>query len=339
MTKTNKTILIVLAAAGSCCLWGSCLALVTRSDSSSGPAADDSSLPAPGFTLDGPRQTCGDYSFITPPGMTAAAYTDGCGLAMPTAGGEAACMMVMLPSRPAEAALDAQAQAILLGYFAANFSGVRDTFGGSNPLNFQQRGVSGRGWEFVELPPFMMLDKQGMPTNATARIMLIKVGAKAFPIVGFDGNARHCLDEYGDRAYRWLRLYYSLELPGAEAGNALAQKVVGDWSLASSNGVVMETYTAEGRYKSTSGTRTVTDLTPTTVKETTHTFFGDGRYLVHGDRLTHLPDNGKPATTQWVRVVTEPNSSTPSGWLTTLYQLKLGYDGAPYEIGMRNEVK
>jgi hypothetical protein len=231
-------------------------------------------------------------------------------------------------------------QTALLSYFAANYGGVRDTFGGSNPLNFQQRGVSGRGWEFVDVPPVTLLSKEGMPTTATARIMLIKAGADAFPIVGVDVNARHCLDEFGDKAFRWQRLYYSLELKGAApADNPLAKAVVGDWKLGSSTGVSMDTFTADGRYKSTSGTRTYSDWTPTTVKETTHTYFGDGRYEVHGDRLTLIPDNGQPATTQWVRVVTEPNSATPSGWLTTLYQLKLGYEGVPYEVGMRSETR
>lgn len=337
MSKTNKTLLVVLALAGSCCLWGSCLALLSRGGSAAGAASDDATLPPAGFTLDGPRQTCGDYSFITPPGMTAGAYTDGCGLAMPTSAGEAACLMVMLPARAAEGALDAQALAIMLGYFQANYSGVRDTFGGSDPLHFQERGVSGRGWEFVEIPPFMLLTKEGMPTNATARILLIKVGGKVFPIIGFDGNGRHCLDQYGDRQYRWLRLYYSLELAGAEGGNPLAKAIVGTWSSTGSLGHVGETYTEEGRYQSTSATRTLTELNATTVKETTRAYFGDGRYVVHGDLLTHLPDNGKPATTQWVRITTQPNSSTPSGWLTTLYQMKLGYDGAPYELDLRAE--
>jgi len=339
MTKTTKTVLIVLAvlAGLSCLCSGGCLLLGLKSGGGSGPVAsadDDASAPPPSVPLTGDRQRWGGYSFIPPPGMTAALGPDGMQLQHPR--GQAACTIVLLPQRPAEGALDAQALAVVRQAFAADFAGLVDEYRNSDVLAFQLRGVTSRGWEYVELPKFFLRLRDGREADVTARALVFKVGSTVAPILGLEAGGNDCLGGLGDHGERWLKLFYSLDFPDAPRSqqNALAASLVGTWRTVSSSGAVLTEYLADGSFRSTGGFRTTTEVTPTLEKQTTTTWTGGGRWSVHGDLLTTTPE-GRPASTAWFRLVRGAKSS--GGDRLQLRSLEVGVDGAPFEGQLTRE--
>lgn len=339
MTKTTKTVLIVLAGVlGLACLCsGGGLLLGLGSSARGGggqTAADDSSGPPPNIALTGDRQQWGGYSFIPPPGMTAAVGPDGMQLQHPD--GQGACSIVLLPQRPAEGALEAQVLAIAQQTFAADTAGLVDEYGDAALLDFQLRGVTSRGWEYVELPNFYLRLRSGEQANLRVRALLLKVGSTVAPIIGMESGGDNCLGELGDHGHRWLRLFYSLDFPDAPRGpdNALAGALVGRWEAVSSSSALLEEYLADGTYRTTGGYRTTREVTPTLDKETTTTWTGGGRWEVHGDRLTTTPE-GRATTTNWFRVVRGARSS--GGDKLQLRTFNVGIDGVPYEGLVRRE--
>jgi hypothetical protein len=337
MNKTTKVVLIVLAAVGvlSCtCLLGvmalgAAGAAAVSGGARAGADLSDSDLPKPSFELQGARQRWSEYSFQVPPGMTGAAYTDGYGLTV------GPCSITLLKLRPAEGALDAQALSIMKDFLKDKVGSFRDEYGHDRPLDFQQRGVSGRGWEYVEIPPTAMVGKDGMPMEGSAQLLLAKVGDKVAPVIGLDAQSAGCLGGPRDTDFRWRSLFYSLEFPeqSAPSANPLGQQVVGTWRIGGGNTLLENTYQADGRYKHASAYQTAREISNTRVLETTHGVFGDGKWVVRGDRLTEVPDKeGSKASTAWLRIVSIPNSATKTGWLTRLYRLELSSEGKPYEV-------
>lgn len=333
-----------VALALSCLVGGTCLiaaGLLGASTAEPGPGTGEGppspALPSglqPSVILEGERQTWGGYVYVVPPGMTAAAAPDGLLLQRT---GQDACTIVLLPLRPAEGALEAQALDLLTRFFAAKYSGYRDPYGGSAPLQFQRKGTTGSGRAFVELPGLTPLDAQGQTVDGLVRALALRVGEQVAGVIGIEGPGRG-LDEGADHGHRWLRLLYSLDFPGAPAAARDASPdVVGTWLSASASGAVSETYAADGRFLSGAGFRTTRDVGPTTIEEKTTTWAGEGTWEVHGDLLTVRRAGGK-VETNWFRVYSEPNASTPSGWLTTLSKLERSLvDSSVYEIGLRKQ--
>jgi hypothetical protein len=336
MSKMSKSVLVVFAVfAGLGALAAGCTAPGPSEAPATGEPPTGAAGPAPTIPISGSRTAWGGYSVIAPPGMTPAIGPDGLQIKRSGAqGGD--CTIVLLPQEPASGLPDAQAFTIATRYFQGTASGFLGPHTGPDPYSGQERGVSARGFEWVELPELWPLGPNGQMLNAKVRIMLVLLGAKVAPIVGIETGDARCLSMGGEC---WLQLFYSLDFPdaGLKATSQNAAQVAGTWSIASASGAVMMEYLPDGGYRSAVGSRTSVEISDTRERETDRTWANGGRWSVQGDLLTQQPE-GRPLKTTWFRIVRERNTSVPSGWITQLRTFDLGQDGKPYEGSlMRNE--
>jgi hypothetical protein len=307
---------------------------------SGGGGGGSGNVPPPDVDVTGAPENYQGTTFVMPAGMTEQVASDGVVLSGPKAGTQGSCLIVVLPPRAAEADLDAQMLATLKGFFAASFGDLRDPFGGTNPLDFVERGVSGEGWGYRGLYGFLT-DLSNVPTGSKARILQVELGSTVVPIIGFEASDNLCLDNVvTGKPITWALFFHSLHFTGFTPSSmpTLAQQLLGKWSIGSGTVFLGETYAANGHYGTASAYQTFSAISPTEILQTTTSFFGDGTYEVRGNQLTFRPSNGRPASTQLFRIVEERNSARPNGWLPRLYKLARSIDNEPYETVITREM-
>jgi hypothetical protein len=298
-----------------------------------GDAPPSAPLPEPETGSLGTPQTWQDYSFIPPPGWTTQIFPDGVFMqAPPTQQTGESTFIAMMPLRKAEGDLANQALAIVRGFFAQKFIGyVSYIYGHQNNLLEQmERGVTGDGWRFVEVNLSPIL-QDGKYTTHLVRVLLIQVGNQVAPVIAYDNGIR--LDNPVSGKGAWPLFYFGLTFPklaGPGPGAAYDQ-LVGTWGAGGTNSMLEETFGKEGAYSSMAGHQTYHDISSTQVLERTRGWFGEGRYVVQGNRLTVWSNGGKPAT-HYFRLAEQSNSAVPSGWIWKLRQLNRSIDGQNYEF-------
>lgn len=305
-----------------------------------GAGGGGGNVPAPDVAVTGARTEYMGVSYVAPPGMTEQLATDGLVLNGARVDPQGSCLIVVLPPRAAEADLDAQLLATLKGFFAQSFADLRDIYGGTAPLDFEQRGRSSEGWGWRGVGGYLT-DLSNRPTGSKARILLVELGSTVVPIIGFEASDNTCLDdEVTGKPIAWALFYHSLHFTGFTPSPlpTVEQQLLGKWSIGGTSSFIGETYAANGHYGTASAYQTYQDISPTEIQQTTTTFLGDGSYQVNGDQLTYVPASGTPASTQLFRVIEEKNSARPNGWLPRLYRLQVSVvDGAPYEFAITRD--
>ncbi len=290
-------------------------------------------LPAPSPGLTGTRETWREVSFITPPGMTKTARTDG--LQFQDANN---CAFYVLPERPPEADLAAQASSVLFALVGSGFIGLHDEFGGTNGFA-NWRGLTPEGFPYLIVRGYLV-NTAGKDT-AWARSMLVNLGSTVVPIVGL--GEKVCFEDTisGTRLdFDWF--YHSLQFPNATppASPSLPSQLIGKWRIWGSNYFIGKTFAANGHYANATGSQTYSQVSSTEVLQTTTTFFGDGTYEAHQDRLTRTPASGPKAgvtETHLFNIIEEENSANPTGWLPSLHEISTTIDGATYSSMLRRD--
>jgi hypothetical protein len=288
-------------------------------------AADGAPLPAPEVPVAGKRETWQDWSYVVPQSWQAEVMSDGVMIRAPKTNHASPgfTFICLRPLRAAKADLYAQGIEILGEFFGQGFSSFRDYDLGSPHVN-RLRGVNGDGWPYIMLRT-MPIDRQNRRTGYQARILLFHLGNQVAPIIGFEHPDERTLEcaESG-RCLAWTLLYHSLAFPKLRApGNAgLRDKLIGTWSSGSSLEIVQDTFNSDGAYINVAAYKTYQDLSSTTVLEKTTSWFGEGRFVVHGDQLSVWRVKGKPQTNLF-RIVEEENSMSAGGWLQVLYRVNL----------------
>jgi hypothetical protein len=294
----------------------------------------------PAELLPGQRQTWNGYSFIAPPNVTASvdATDAGVSLVTPAISGKGPCFMLIAPLQPAEADADAQALSLLRDSFSTNYKDVAGPSGYASPMDLRQHGVSGAGWEYVEMSgELIALD--GTNSHNVGRILLARLGTEVGVVIGYESWDNRCLDDINGTKLTWQRLFYSLQFPSFKGGDteALGRQLIGKWRISDGTIFIGETYAANGRYGTSATFQTYKDISPTEILQTTTTYFGDGVFASKGAQLWKRSDKGVNESVHF-RIVREPNSAVSTGWLPNLYQLELNSSGSPYESILRREV-
>jgi hypothetical protein len=221
--------------------------------------------------------------------------------------------------------------AVARGFFAQKFSGFVSFTYGSQDLRAQmERGITGDGWRFVEVNLSPALPGGGS-TGALVRVFLVQLGNQVAPVVAFDNGSR--LDSPVNGRGAWPLFFYGLTFPqrAGPGPGATYDQLVGTWGAGGTNALVQETFGKDGSYGSMAGRQTYTDISATRVLERTRGWFGEGRYVVQGNRLTVWSNGGKPAT-HYFRIAEQANSVAPGGWIVVLRQLNRAPDGQVYEF-------
>jgi hypothetical protein len=288
--------------------------------------------------LPGQRQAWNGYSFIAPPNVAVDLADAGVSLVTPAISGKGPCFMLIAPLQPADADADAQALGLLRDAFSTNYRDVSGPSGYPSPMDLRQHGVSGAGWEYVEMSgELIALD--GTNTHNVGRILLARLGSEVGVVIGFESWDNRCLDDISGTKLTWQRLFYSLRFPSFKGGDteALGRQLIGKWRISDGNIFVGETYAANGRYGGSATIQTYKDISPTEILKTTTTYSGDGLFASKGDWLWRRSDKGVNETV-YFRIVREPNSAVSTGWLPNLYQLELNVSGTPYESLLRRDM-
>jgi hypothetical protein len=258
--------------------------------------------------------------------------TDGVLLrAPPTAQEGESTFIALLPLRRAEADLSSQAAAVARAFFAQNVGRfVSYSYGHDDLRENMERGLTGDGWRFLEvnLSPIML---DGKITGHLVRVMLVQLGDLVAPIVAYDNGIR--LDNPVSGRGAWPLFYIGLSFPRhrGPGPDAIYEQLAGTWGVGGGNAMVQETFGKDGSYGSAAGYQTYRDISRTQVLERTHGFFGEGRYVVHGNRLTVWSNGGKPET-HYFRISEQANSAVPSGWIWKLRQLIRDGEGQAQEL-------
>jgi len=297
--------------------------------------------PNPQVTVSGTRQILMGTSFIAPPGFTQTLLTDGVVLSGAQTASQGFCGIFIFPPRAAEA--DAKTQAIntVKAFIAPSFKDVIAPWGGySTPLNSGDisRGVASAGWDYLYFWGFLQ-DGSGLGTSRSkVRILLAQLGVQVVPMIGLEAKDNLCLDDDNDgNPVAWPLFYHSLTFTTftPSTRSSPAQQLLGKWKGfggSTSNG---QTYAANGHYEKVSAVQSNRIISPTEVLVTTSTWLGDGSYQINGDRLTIFPNNGNPPVTNLFRIVEEPNSVVPGGYLPKLYLLQFSpLNNLPYEFSI-----
>ena len=148
-------------------------------------------------------------------------------------------------------------------------------------------------------------------------------------MIGLEAKDNLCLDGDSGKPVTWALFYHSLTFSTftPSTSPSPAQQLLGNWKAGSSGTYIStynwQTYAANGHYEKVSGVQSYSPISPTEVLVTTSTWLGDGSYQIDGDRLTIIPNNGNPPVTNLYRIMEEPNSIVPGGYLPKLYLLQM----------------
>jgi hypothetical protein len=293
-------------------------------------AATGAPLPAPDVPVAGPRQTWQDWSYVVPQNWQAQVLPDGVMIRAPKTNprSQGGSFVFLLPLRAAKADPYAQGLEILGQVFAQNFASFRD-YGAveGSPYKHKMRGVNGDGWPYVMLRTRPVDFRGGRPSHKL-RLLLFQLGSQVAPLVGFEHADEPALESGpGSSSVAWALLYHSLQFPTLRApGSAgLRDKLIGTWSVGERLNLVEDTFNADGTYDHRMKLYpTFYDLSSARGKPPS--WFGEGRFVVQGDRLSVWPGNRKPQTTLY-RIVEEENFLEGFGPVLMLYRLGLSADG------------
>jgi hypothetical protein len=134
----------------------------------------------------------------------------------------------------------------------------------------------------------------------------------------------------------WPRFFYSLRFkdwPATDQAPAIAGKLVGTWTIATSTVADRYQFDANGRYASAAAVQNYNRVSTTEVLATTQAFFGDGAYALKENAITLTPDPGHGPTVAGFVRVEEESKDNGRTWLPILYLLRTStVDGKEYEV-------
>lgn len=200
---------------------------------------------------------------------------------------------------------------------------------GPDPTTYRTQGVAGGGWEFVGLDL-----KVG---NGASKPFMAYFGQTAVPVVPIEPSGASCLSSQEGEA-DGLEVFHSLALDGFVAPSLapLKDKVVGSWFSASGNVGAALILGANGQYIDLAILSGTVPVNSYQVEDVFATWSGDGSYVSVANVLAYFPASGSEGSphSNYVRVFEEENSSSPTGWIRRLCQLKRSVveTMGPYEI-------
>lgn len=281
-------------------------------------------LPAANWEPTGPVITWRGISFIVPAGMRGTDKGDlyemiGQGVT----GRMGQCAIVIGREVAAGPEPVRQAHEVLVANVASIGQRVANSRGESDLTIERRGGYSADGWKWIEISGML-----GAGIGDRARLMLITRGATVVPIMAFATGGNGCVGLVREttpfnNTVTWAGLYHSLKLAGSTPSPHHRDWIVGGWeSLAGSTkpegGISSgETFAPDGRYA-----RVSVVAGPGFEKAG----FGDGRYVVAGNRLATFPDRG-PAETTLMRIVADHVATTPPRTMLQLCRITVDVGG------------
>lgn len=286
--------------------------------------------PPPNVTLTGTEVTYDAFKVVVPSTLVTKSYSNA--MAFDRPGDE--CRIALWPPVAFTGDLDAQALQILKDTFPG-YGGILGVTQPS-PLDDPEhlRGVSGEGWQYVELQGQLLDAKGWAGTGEHVRILLARLGDKVAAMTGWEASyyknnrAPNCV--YGEilDLYEWTPMVYSLSFPNYQAPNpqALRDELVGAWFGTTSGQYVSlvwkDVFSGNGRHSDLIGSQTWQTLNPNEILSTFSTWQGNGSWAVNRNLLTVWPDDSSESpSTRYFRIFQEVNTSEPTGWRTSIRKL------------------
>ena len=247
----------------------------------------------------------GRYVYVPPQQWTRQPSSDGILLVSPGYSNER-CQLVMLPLRPASAALADDA----IGTFRQLFKADPLSSYPSPPPNLA-RGISAQGWEYFEIKK-LVGGQEGDARTMGAIVLDIRLGDEIATVIGTskDFMVSQCFGLLQPDS--WPAFFHSLQFKETsltgQSQAAMRQQLAGTWLAATASAGVGYIFMASGRYGSIGAVRHNYSQT--------QEFYGDGSYSFDGSRLV-LTGNDQSRTFYWFRLQQVSRNSGQS-WQETL---------------------
>jgi hypothetical protein len=309
---------------------------VASSSTPAAPAPASPTPPARSMPNVAGANSLSEYVYAAPQGWTTNKYPDGIVLTSPVSNTGERCLISMWPMRPAGADLQNDANLAFQTIFNTYELRNRTSDGMSMP-QVAIRGRSGQGWDYLILMrgignpngpggPFETLQGFVMVAKLNSNLAVIS-GLSKVPLVS------SCFGEL--IADVWPRFFYSLHFkdwPVTDQASAIAAKITGTWTIATSTVADRYQFAANGRYASAAAVQNY-NRSSTEVLETTQAFFGDGSYALKENAITLTPDPGHGPTVPGFVRVEEESKDNGRTWVPILYLLRTStVDGKEYEV-------
>jgi hypothetical protein len=230
------------------------------------------------------------YVYVAPQQWTRQNSSDGILLVSPNYPNER-CQLLMLPLRPASAALADDA----IGTFRQLFKADPLSTYPSPPPNLA-RGISPQGWEYFEIKK-LVGGQEGEARTMGTIVLNVRLGNEIATVIGTskDFMVSQCFGLLQPDS--WPAFFYSLQFSDSsltgQSQSAMRQRLAGTWLAATASAGVGFTFMANGRYGTIGAVRH--DYAQT------QEFYGDGSYSFDGSRLV-LTGNDQRRTVYWFRL-------------------------------------
>src|SRR5262249_29785064 len=189
------------------------------------------------------------------------------------------CTYGILPPRPSRGGFEADAEAVL----GELLPGWQKRYSGENEHhNKVKRGTGATGWPFYGYRAEMQ--QAGQPSPLTLMVMIVPAGPKRVSVVWGGGDVLCTADDLS-----FVRLFHSLRPRGwtSDGGKALAQGLVGSWTMHSGNAVGVYAFRADGSFDDGSQVTHSTAVSDTTALETTTgRSAAGGRWTLRDEQLS-----------------------------------------------------
>jgi hypothetical protein len=287
-------------------------------------APPDPGAPAVSGSTGGPVS----YIYAAPPGWTHQETRTGIVVSSPVYSNGERCTINMLPLRPAGRSLPDDTMNIYRQTF--RFDPLQNY---PSPQGQLLHGVSPQGWEYFIIKKD--IGEEGNSRTLGTIVMGAKVGSQMAVIIATskDFLISNCLGlSIRDS---WPVFFYSLRFqnapPATDQKTAIAQRLAGEWMMATGGVGLTYTFHADGRYLSGGAAQQRYLVGPNEVLTTTQGYFGDGSYSFDGNRIVLAGDDGRRFTKSF-RVGEE--SKDGRTWTGQMCMLD---DGASGEVCYRKQ--
>jgi hypothetical protein len=195
------------------------------------------------------------------------------------------CQIAIFPMRPATGSLGEQAATEFRQLFHNEL-----LVPGNGPPTAIANGISPQGWEYIFIRK-LIGGQEGDSRALGATFLIAKVGDQVATIAATSKDFlwSACFSERTGDA--WNPFFYSLHFvnaqPSQKALALIQQKLVGDWTTASTTIGLGYIFQPGGRYTSTGATRYYEN------QKTQQVFAGSGSFAIEGPALVLTGDNGR----------------------------------------------